>query len=255
MSRNYSNDAQGVIAANYNSTKENIIISCSQEGKGRIDIHCYPASYAIENTLKRHDDADLKYYWRHQIGTNTNDNAAPAMQDQGGIVMGHENLVAIVPMKYRNGGNTNTGNGGLYSVWVGRNNTSGGTSCWRVTTGSEEVSGAAAVDNNGNVHFATNKYYYIIKPNTNSGGSYEVLGQVHLRNLLVGSGLVDDFAWTGCWSSVKIAKGGKIYLNVNIDNERGVTCCFTYPDVTGPDETSSWPQKGADQYNSCNQQL
>ena len=95
----------------------------------------------------------------------------------------------------------------------------------------------------------------IVKPNTNAGGSYQVLAKVNLKNLLLAGGWVSSLSRTGVWSSVKIAKGGRIYLNVNLDNSRAATCCFTYPGVTGPDETSSWPQKGADQYNSCNQQL
>ena len=187
----FKNDKQGVISARKGSSGENVIISCAQESKGRIDVVCYPASFARDNTMTRHDDELLKYYWRHQIGTNTNDAAAPAMQDQGGIVMGHENLVCIVPMKYRsNATDAKIGNGGLYSVWVGRNASvgDGGTACWRVAVGSNSISGAAAVDNNGNVHFASDKYYYIIKPNTNSGGSYETIAKVNIRNLLLGSG-------------------------------------------------------------------
>lgn len=248
-------DKQGVIAAKKGPTfGKDVIISCIQESYGRIDVCCYPASFAIDYTLKRHDDNVLKYYWRHQIGNNTGGAADPAMQDQGGIVMGHENLVVIVPMKNRPGAsNPNIGSGGLYTIWVGRTD-DGGTTCWRVNV-AENLSGAAAVDNNGNVHFATDKYYYIVKPNTANGGSYEILYKADIRNLLLASGKMGYFNYTGVWSSVKIAKGGKIYLNVNIDNSYGVTCCFTYPGVTGPDTTSSWPQKGADQYNSCNQQL
>lgn len=252
----FQHDKQGVVATKKGPTfNKDVIISCAQESKGRYDICCYPASFGTENTLTRHDDDQLKYYWRHQIGTNTADADAPAMQDQGGIVMGHENLVVIVPMKYRSGANNpKIGEGGLYSIWVGRTD-DGGTTCWRVTTGSNYVSGAAAVDNNGNVHFATDRYYYVVKPNTANGGSYEILNRIDLRNLLLASGYLSNFSYTGVWSSVKIAKGGKIYLNVNISSTRGVTCCFTYPGVTGPDETSSWPQKGADQYNSSTQQL
>ena len=172
------------------------------------------------------------------------------------MVMGHENLVCILPMKYRQDAtDSKVGDGGLYSGWVGRGAADGGSACWRVSTGSRGVSGAAAVDNNGNVHFATDSDYYIVKPNTNSGGSYEVLAKVNLKNLLLAGGWVSNLSRTGVWSSVKIAKGGRLYLNVNLDNSRAATCCFTYPGVTGPDETSSWPQKGADQYNSCNQQL
>jgi hypothetical protein len=142
---------------------------------------------------------------------------------------------------------------------MGRSESDGGSASWRVTTPGEDVSGAAAVDNNGNVHFATDTYYYIVKPNALSD-SYEVLDQIHLKNFIMASGL--DFpqnekgeSYTGVWTSVKIAEGGRIYLNVNLSSTRGVTCCFSYPGVTGPDKTSSWPQKGADQYNSCNQQL
>lgn len=251
-----NSDHQGIIAAKKGpSTGEDIIISCAQESKCRIDVCCYPASLAIDNTLARHDDDRYKYLWRHQIGTNTDNAAAPAAQDQGGIVMGHENLVVIVPMKNRSGtADPKIGQGGLYSIWVGRYADGGGSSCWRVTV-PQDVSGAAAIDNNGNVHFATNDSYFIVKPSTDDGGSYEVLAKINLRNLLLSSGLVGDCNYTGVWSSIKIAAGGKIYLNVNINSKRAVTCCFTYPGVTGPDPTSSWPQKGADQYNSCNQQI
>ena len=254
----FDKDKQGVIAAKKGpSSGVDVIISCAQESKGRIDICCYPASFVTSNTLKRHDNNTLVYYWRRQAGQNTGGADDPAVQDQGGIVMGHENLVVIVPMKYRaNANDPKIGNGGLYTAWVGRNNEigDGGTTCWRVTV-PESVSGAAAVDNNGNVHFATDKYYYIIKPNTNAGGSYQILHQVDIRNLLLASGKLGFCKYTGVWSSVKIANNGKIYLNVNIDSTYGVTCCFTYPGVTGPDTTSSWPQKGADQYNTCTQQL
>lgn len=249
-------DKQGIVATKKGpSSGVDVIISCGQEEKCRMDVVCYPASYGTGNTLKRHDNDQLAYLWRYQIGSNTQDAAAPQKQDQGGIVMGHENLVVIVPMKNRsNATDSGQGHGGLFSVHIGRNPADGGWACWRVSI-PEDVSGAAAVDNNGNVHFATDKYYYIIKPNTNSGGSYQILAKESIRNLLLSDGHLDDCSYTGVWSSVKIAQGGKIYLNINIDNNRGVTCCFTYPGVTGPDTTSSWPQKGADQYNSCNQQL
>ena len=251
-------DKQGVVAAKKGpSSGIDVIISCAQEAYGRIDICCYPASFVTSNTLKRHDDSTLKYYWRRQMGNNSGDAAAPQMQDQGGIVMGHENLVVIVPVKNRSGASDpKIGNGGLYTAWVGRYDQigDGGTTCWRVTV-PENVSGAAAVDNNGNVHFATDKYYYIVKPNTADGGSYQILYKADIRNLLLASGKLEYFNYTGVWSSVKIAKGGRIYLNVNLSSSRGVTCCFTYPGVTGPDATSSWPQKGSDQYNSSTQQL
>ena len=77
-------DKNGVIAAKKGSSGEDIIISCAQESKGRYDVVCYPASFATANTLKRHDNDSFKYFWRHQIGTNTDNAAAPALQDQGG---------------------------------------------------------------------------------------------------------------------------------------------------------------------------
>lgn len=249
------------LAAKKAGLSTNIIISCMQEDGGRFDVCCYPSSFGRDYTLKAHDNSVTKYYWRHQIGTNRNDNSSPAIQDQGGIVMGHENLVVIVPMKDRpTASDPKIGSGGIYSVWVGRNENDGGSACWRVVTKGEEVAGAAAVDNNGNVHFATDSYYYIVKPDT-ANETYEVLARIDLKNLIMGSGLISFPAnkngdkYTGVWSSVKIANDGKIYLNVNLSSTKGVTCCFTYPGVTGPDPTSSWPQKGADQYNSGNQQL
>lgn len=253
----FHRDKPGVVAIKKGPTSGiDAIVSCAQEAKGRINVVCYPASFATSGAeLQRHDDNVYKYYWRHQIGSNTNDASAPADQDQGGIVIGHENLVVIVPMKYRAGTTApNVTEAGLYTIWMGRT-TDGGTTCWRVRTGGDNVSGAAAVDNRGYVHFSTDGYYYIVKPNTANGGSYEIEAKINLRNLLLSSGLIGNIKYTGCWSSVKIAKNGKIYLNINLDSSRGITCCFTYPGVTGPDATSSWPQKGADQYNSSQQQL
>lgn len=254
----FQHDKHGVIAAKKGPTLgKNVIISCNQEKYGRIDVVCYPATFGKDNELVRHDNSTYVYHWRHQIGINDNSTQSPGMQDQGGIVMGHENLVVIVPMKYRAGTDyPNITQAGLYSIWVGRHDgTDGGTTCWRVNLGEDNVSGAAAVDNNGHVHFATNGVYYIIEPNTASGGSYKVKARIPMKELLLASGKIGDFDYTGCWSSVKIAKDGRIYLNINISSTRGITCCFTYPGVTGPDPTSSWPQKGADQYNSCKQQL
>ena len=254
-------DNLGSLAAKKAGLSTDIIISCMQEDGGRFDVCCYPASFGLNYTLKAHDNSVTKYYWRHQIGSNRNDNTSPAIQDQGGIVMGHENLVVIVPMKNRSSASDpKIGYGGLYSVWVGRNEDDGGSASWRMITQDEEVAGAAAVDNNGNVHFATDTYYYIIKPNT-SDDTCETIARIDLKNLIMGSGFISFPAnrngnkYTGVWSSVKIANNGRIYLNVNLSSTRGVTCCFTYPGVTGPDNTSSWPQKGADQYNSGNQQL
>ncbi len=254
-------DNHGVLPTKKGSSGKDVLISCMQEEKGRFDICCYPVSFALDNVLKAHDNATTKYYWRHQIGTNTDTATSPALQDQGGIVMGHDNMVLIIPMKDRpNAASANVGAGGLYAVWMGRAESDGGSASWRVVTPGEDVSGAAAVDNNGNVHFATDTYYYIVKPNALTD-SYVVLEQIHLKNFIMASGLSDfpqndkGESYTGVWTSVKIAEGGRIYLNVNLSSTRGVTCCFSYPGVTGPDKTSSWPQKGADQYNSCNQQL
>ncbi|MBR1705737.1 MAG: PQQ-binding-like beta-propeller repeat protein [Bacteroidales bacterium] len=254
---NVKHDNNGVVATRMPSTGENILISCAQESGGRFDVCCYPASFGLDYSLKQHDNAVTRYHWRHQIGTNSNNASSAALQDQGGIVIGPGNQFVIVPMKYRSGASDpKIGSGGLYSIRISADE---GTPAWRVTT-PRSLSGAAAVDNNGNVHFADDTYYYIVHPAAD-GDSYEILARIHLRNLLMASGYMDfpvsaaGTAYTGVWSSVKIAEGGRIYLNVNCSSMRGVTCCFTYPGVTGPDKTSSWPQKGADQYNSCRQQL
>lgn len=253
-------DNHGVLPIKKGDSGYNVLISCMQETYGRYDICCYPVSFALDNTLKDHDNAVTKYYWRHQIGPNSDTVAAAAIQDQGGVVMGHENSVIIIPMKDRpNAVDPKIGAGGLYAVWMGHTETDGGSSSWRVTTPGEDVAGAAAVDNNGDVHFASDEYYYIVRPDVLTD-SYVILARESLKNIIQGAGIefpVNEKGerYTGVWSSVKIAKGGKIYLNVNLSSSKGVTCCFSYPGVTGPDETSSWPQKGADQYNSCNQQL
>lgn len=236
-------DKQGVVAARKGS--ENVIISCAQESNHRFNVCCYPASYGTDNSLQRHNVETLDYTWRYQFG------GAPwqaADQDQGGMIVGHDNSVVIVPLKYK-AGNVEQGDGGLFTAKI-----ADGTGSWRLSTGNSNVSGAAAVDNNGHVHVATDAYYYIVKPDV-AAGTCTVLAQVSLKNLLRSKGDVPDLTATGVWSSVKIAKGGRIYLNVNVGAKRGVTACFTYPGVTGPSASSSWPQKGADQYNSSNQQL
>ena len=124
------------------------------------------------------------------------------------------------------------------------------------------VSGSPAVDNNGWVHVASHDCYHILdapakETGEQSGQMYTGItskARVHWVDLLNASGLLDyEVTSATVLSSVKIGYDGRMYVNVNVNGSKGVTVCMTFPGVTGPDPTSSWPQKGADPRNSCYQ--
>lgn len=272
---------QGVICGKKGPTSgKNVIVSCSQESGNRMDIYCSDADEAKVCHLLRQNAIDAAYpaYWRRQYGSN-NTTGAPAFQDQGGLILGHDDLTVLIPLKANEACTDNDdksrplGPAGLLTIWQPRDaqKVSSVTSCWRFnintsayasesthsTESIAEVSGSPAVDNNGWVHLASRECYHIFNPSEEAPYPVEILARVQWLDLLNASGyFTDTVTRANPWTSVKIGDDGRIYLNLSIatgGSDRGCTVCLTYPSVSGPDPTSSWPQKGADPRNSCRQ--
>lgn len=281
--------SQGVICGMKGKTSgRHIAVSCAQETNHRMNVYCYDTDAVRDTSLYRQKETGVEDYmwnnyacWRYQLGKNENPVNAPALQDQGGIIFGHNDLEVLVPMKYNETATTNTDDkkrsqdpAGLLSVWVGRDyadNNVGNTSCWRYNITKEktatshcveewpEVSGAAAVDNNAWVHLASREHYHIFAAEFLEPYTITLKEQVSWEDVLLTSGIRDAASLkVNAWSSVKIADDGRIFVPVNVynkagDETEGVLLCLSYPGVTSADPSSSWPQKGADARNSCRQ--
>lgn len=298
--------SQGVICGRKGKTSgKNMIVSCAQEANNqRMDLYASDADRVKNLTAYRqhyydgtgsepktlYTDDYWHALWRYQYGSNEGRTLSPGHQDQGGIIMGHNDLEVLVPLKEnalhdeaKDDHGRDIWQAGLLSVWVDRhpeashdqsNNTiKSTTSSWRfcITTEASagthsvepvaEVSGSPAVDNNAWVHLASSQYYHIFDPEFLAPFKITYKERVHLIDLLNASGLFEnEIISCNSYSSVKLGDDGKIYLNLCIveringgQTYRGVVLCMSYPGVTGPDPTSSWPQKGADARNSCHQ--
>ena len=296
--------SQGVICGKKADSGKDVLISCQQRAARQMLVTCSDATEiknlneATDNeTYRAPNDALRHYYWRYAFGSHGDsgdDQFDPGMQTRGGIVLGHDNLVVLLPLQAAPAGQTNKmwGPAGVHAVFVQRGaakednslqiagtatvNPIGKMRDWRFNirdnvsgetlTHSVEphpgVSGAPAVDNNGWVHVASDDCYHILNaPAKESGEGPQMYTGIETKvkaswvDLLNASGKLDYSVTTvDAPSSVKLGANGRMYVNLNVNGSRGVTVCLSYPGVTGPDTTSSWPQKGADQYNSCNQQ-
>ena len=297
--------SQGVICAKKGPTSQkNVMISCYQRGASML-VTCNDAlaikgknQYMDTQMLRDPGDAGRLYYWRFPFGSNPTGypdytDFDPAIQDMGGIVMGHEDKVVLLPLKQGNGASTRMWKpAGIMALSVLDNaeqvvhqNFNGWTSVinnttmaamrnWRFVirpTASASVtpvhsvepnpcvSGAPAVDNNGWVHLATRDCYHIINaPAKDTGGDAQIynnitsVAKVKWIDLLNASGALGyEVTSADALTSVKIGDDGRMYVNLNVNGDKGVVVCLTYPGVGGPDITSSWPQKGADPRNSC----
>ena len=288
--------SQGVICGKKGPVSgKDVMISCYQRGHAML-VTCNDAErvkgldqYMDTVTLRTPGDAGRYYYWRFTFGSNQDPASYgdwdPAVQDRGGIVLGHEDLTVLLPLK--NGGESSRQwrPAGVTAVFVGRDASqethmdfaNASTSIvsnldamrdWRFyirpsltytpahsVEPNPEVKGAPAVDNNRWVHIASHDCYHIIAPPA-SGNGYTANISSKARefwtDLLNASGLLGyEVTSADVISSVKIGDDGRMYVNVNVNGSKGVTVCMSYPGVTGPDPTSSWPQKGADPRNSC----
>lgn len=157
------------------------------------------------------------------------------IQDQGGLIVGTNGEV-IVPLKNKTGLK-----GGLYAVGTD------GALAWEYRTGTG-VSGAAALDNAGNIHFADESgFYYIIKPDYAKKSATLVL-KVRTVDLMRNAGIDIAENYSKVWSSVMLDKSGKIYLATNLSNQCYVLR-MSYHGTTGMG-TSMWPVKFGNQYHS-----
>ncbi len=167
-------------------------------------------------------------------------------QDQGGLIIGAQGE-AIFSAKHNS-----TVSGGLYAVGTD------GQLAWKYESGTM-VSGAAALDDAGNVHFADESgFYYIVKPDYANKTATEVL-KVNVASVVNSAGLNTGKNSAKSWSSITIAKDGKIYLatNLNTDGSNSsndaYVLCMSYYTCKGVG-TSSWPMKFGNQYHSGVQQ-
>ena len=292
----FFNSTQGIVCGRKGPTSgKNVVVSCAQETiknesdvdtGSRMDVYCSSADEAVNLNGYRQQDvaynsSDWHAFWRYQYGDHSTA-GRPGYQDQGGMILGHDDLEVLLPLKAneistgKDDKGRSVGPGGVVSIWMDRDAAKpsgrGATGCWRFNINTAayantsthsiesvaEVSGSPAVDNNAWVHVASRDYYHIFSAETGPPYTITYQSRVNMVDLLNASG---HFAKTvkraNSWTSVKIGYDGRIYLNITVtfadETSGGAVLCLTYPGVTGPDPTSSWPQKGADPYNSCRQ--
>ena len=231
-----------------------------QDGKNPSYVNCCPVSTVINgeevviNAVHNNAKTDLVIYavkssqfagkknhtgdqwlWEYTVTGNK--------QDQGGLVIGKNNE-AIVTLK-----NTSEASmGGILAV------DEAGQLLYEYRI-AEHVSGAPAVDNNGDIHFATEAgNYYIVRPNLTTK-SCEVLASASLTALLVEKGVITDETLAGSvWSDVMIGYDGALHVGLNINNAEGFTTSYVVklsnPTTTAPC-ASAWPMKYADASHTC----
>ena len=292
----FFNSTQGIVCGRKGPTSgKNIVISCAQETiknesdvntGSRMDIYCSSADEAVTlNGFRQqdvaYDNADWHAFWRYQYGSHSTA-GRPGYQDQGGMIMGHDDLELLLPLKSneistgKDDKGRSVGPGGVVSIWIDRSadkpSTRGTSACWRFNINTAayanesthsiesvaEVSGSPAVDNNGWVHVGSRDCYHIFSAATGSPYTITYHSRVNWVDLLNASGYFSKTVTTANpWTSVKIGDDGRIYFNLSVTfadaTTRGVVLCLTYPGVLSPDSSSSWPQKGADARNSCRQ--
>lgn len=167
-------------------------------------------------------------------------------QDQGGVVVTSDGYL-VASLNYTLGHD----NGGIVMVDP---KTSSIVARYSVQ---EKVSGAAAVDNNGNVHFGTEAgYYYIVRRN---GSNFELLVKRNLAEVVKAdsrySEQYKELYSAKIWSSVVIGDDGKMYICYTDDETRafGGVAVLSYEGCKGPQASSDWPMMGRDRRHTNNQ--
>ena len=157
-------------------------------------------------------------------------------QDQGGVVIGIDGTV-IVTVKRASGEAT----GGIVAL-----DAQNGAIKWHYGI-AEDVSGCAAVDQVGNIHFATQSgNYYIIKSDASED---PLILKRDLASLIAESTSSLGAGWEAgmakVWSSPVIGMDGTIYVGVTNTNNTSQSVLIALEDegVTGP-ASSAWPMKG-----------
>ena len=149
--------------------------------------------------------------------------------DQGGVVIGLDGSI-IVTVKRAPGEAT----GGIVAL------SPNGVVQWHYGV-PEDVSGCAAIDQAGNIHFGTQSgNYYIIKPESSEE-------QLILKKDLAALISESDSPLKDNWSSPTIGPDGTIYIGVThtVDPSKSVLVALEDEGITGC-AASAWPMKGKD---------
>lgn len=122
-----------------------------------------------------------------------------------------------------------------------------------ITALPEDVSGCAAIDQAGNIHFGTQSgNYYIIKPEESDE---QLILKKDLAALISESDSPLKGDWEAgigkIWSSPTIGPDGAIYIGVTntVDPTKSVLVALEDEGITGA-ATSAWPMKGKDRRHS-----
>lgn len=169
-----------------------------------------------------------------------------AKQDQGGIAITEDGL-AIATLKY----NMGKDDGGIALVNL---STKEMVSHYRI---GENVTGAPAIDDKGNIHFATEKgNYYVVKAN---GANFETLVKKDLAELVGNDSryqeafaclLVQEdgerISWAKVWSGIVIGDDGTILIQFTDNEDRtvGGLAALSLDYTEGPSKVSPWPMVG-----------
>lgn len=154
--------------------------------------------------------------------------------DQGGVSIGSNGII-YGALKRAVG----TDGGGVIAV------NPDGTMLWRFGI-PQDVSGTPAIDNSGNIHFATDGgLYYILASDGETVIFLSDLAELLIRNY---PELADKWAvgQAKCWNSPVIDSDGTIYIGVsNMEKDRKESVVFSlkHKGVTGPAD-SPWPMRG-----------
>ncbi len=169
-------------------------------------------------------------------------------QDQGGVAVTEDNLI-VASLKYTLGQD----NGGVAFVDPAK-----GTMVSHFRIG-ENVAGAAAIDNDGNVHFATEAgNYYVLKL---KDGQPELLVKKNLTELIKGDARYKDAFGSlqpegaKVWSGLVIGDDGTVYIQFTENEDRvlGGIAAIGVDYCKGPSTVSPWPMMGQNRRHTSRQ--
>lgn len=168
--------------------------------------------------------------WRCELGVT-------GSLDQGGPVIMADGSIVVTAKR-----TAGESNGGVYCV------SPAGQLLWNYGI-AEDVSGCAAIDQAGNIHFGTEAgNYYIIKP---TPGNDQLVLKKDLAAMIAESDSPMAGAWGAgqgkIWSSPTIGRDGTIYIGItnNTDNTASALVALHDDGITGPAQ-SAWPMRGKD---------
>lgn len=162
--------------------------------------------------------------------------------DQGGPVITADGRIVVTAKQ-----TAGEANGGIYCV------APTGELLWSFGV-SENVSGSAAIDQAGNIHFGTELgNYYIIKDQPSDD---QLVLKKDLAAMIAEGDYSSSSEWSAgggkIWSSPTIAPDGTIYIGVsNVANANASLLVALHDDaITGP-ALSPWPMRGKDCRHTC----